>query len=179
MSSAMKLLASGETQLDVPGVGRRDEIGQMAETVQVFKENAIAKIQMEREAEASRSTSDKERLERERQKAQEAADIQFAVDALAQGLGKLADGKVSYRIDSPFVAHLDRLRADFNNSVSKLHEALVSVGKNARGIDAGANEIRSAADDLSKRTEQQAASVEHGSCARTNRDNSSRFRQAR
>ncbi len=86
-------------------------------------------------------------------------------DALAQGLGKLADGNVSYRINSPFVADRDRLRADFNNSVSKLHEALVSVGKNARGIDAGANEIRSAADDLSRRTEQQAASVEETAAA--------------
>ena len=86
-------------------------------------------------------------------------------DALAQGLGKLADGNVSYRINSPFVADRDRLRADFKNSVSKLHETLVSVGKNARGIDAGANEIRSAADDLSRRTEQQAASVEETAAA--------------
>jgi methyl-accepting chemotaxis protein len=165
MTSAMKRLASGETQLDIPGVGRKDEIGEMAETVQVFKENAIAKINMEREAEANRSMSEAERVERERQKAKEASDIQFAVDGLAQGLGQLADGNVAHRITTPFVEHLDRLRNDFNNSVGKLHEALVSVGKNARGIDAGANEIRSAADDLSKRTEQQAASVEETAAA--------------
>ncbi len=165
MTSAMKRLANGETQLEIPGVGRKDEIGQMAETVQVFKENAIAKVQMEREADANRSMSEKERQEREAQKAKEAADIQFAVDALAQGLGQLADGNVAHRINTPFVAHLDRLRADYNNSVGKLHEALISVGQNARGIDAGANEIRSAADDLSKRTEQQAASVEETAAA--------------
>ncbi|GAK69287.1 putative methyl-accepting chemotaxis protein [Agrobacterium rubi TR3 = NBRC 13261] len=165
MTTAMKRLASGETNLDVPGVGRKDEIGQMAETVQVFKENAIAKIQMEREADANRSMTEKERQEREAQKAQEAADIQFAVDELAQGLGQLSDGNVAHRINKPFVAHLDRLRSDFNNSVGKLNEALVSVGKNARGIDAGANEIRAAADDLSKRTEQQAASVEETAAA--------------
>ncbi len=165
MTTAMKRLASGETQLEVPGVGRKDEIGQMAETVQVFKENAIAKIQMEREADANRSMSEKERQEREAQKAQEASDIQFAVDELAQGLGQLSDGNVAHRINKPFVAHLDRLRNDFNTSVGKLNEALVSVGKNARGIDAGANEIRAAADDLSKRTEQQAASVEETAAA--------------
>ncbi|KQO80254.1 methyl-accepting chemotaxis protein [Rhizobium sp. Leaf262] len=165
MTSAMKRLAGGETQLDVPGVGRKDEIGQMAEAVQVFKENAIAKIQMEREAEANRSMSEKEHQERELQKAREAADIQFAVDALAQGLGQLADGNVAHRLNAAFVPHLDRLRTDFNNSVGRLNEALVSVGKNARGIDAGANEIRSAADDLSKRTEQQAASVEETAAA--------------
>ncbi|NTJ42727.1 HAMP domain-containing protein [Agrobacterium larrymoorei] len=165
MTSAMKRLANGETQVEIPGVGRKDEIGQMAETVQVFKDNAIAKIQMEREADANRSMTEKERQEREAQKAKEAADIQFAVDALAEGLGQLADGNVAHRIASPFVEHLDRLRKDFNNSVGKLNEALISVGKNARGIDAGANEIRSAADDLSKRTEQQAASVEETAAA--------------
>ncbi|WHA42200.1 methyl-accepting chemotaxis protein [Agrobacterium larrymoorei] len=165
MTNAMKRLAGGETAVDVPGVGRRDEIGHMAEAVQVFKDNAIAKVRMEQEAEANRSMSEKERHERERQKAQEAADIQFAVDGLAKGLGQLADGNVGYRIATPFVEHLDRLRNDFNNSVGKLHQALTSVGKNARGIDAGANEIRSAADDLSKRTEQQAASVEETAAA--------------
>ncbi|KXG86060.1 hypothetical protein ATO67_05445 [Agrobacterium bohemicum] len=165
MTYAMKRLASGETNLDVPGVGRKDEIGQMAETVQVFKDNAIAKIQMEREADANRSMSEKDRQEREAQKAQDASEIQFAVDELAKGLGQLSDGNVAHRINTPFVAHLDRLRSDFNNSVGKLNEALVSVGKNARGIDAGANEIRSAADDLSKRTEQQAASVEETAAA--------------
>lgn len=165
MTSAMKRLAKGETQLEIPGIGRKDEIGEMAEAVQVFKDNAIAKIKMERDAEANRSMSEAERMEREKQKAKEASDIQFAVDALAQGLGQLADGNVAHRIASPFVDHLDRLRNDFNNSVGKLHEALTSVGRNARGIDAGANEIRSAADDLSKRTEQQAASVEETAAA--------------
>ncbi|WP_213014964.1 MULTISPECIES: methyl-accepting chemotaxis protein [unclassified Rhizobium] len=165
MTAAMKRLANGETQVEIPGVGRKDEIGVMAETVQVFKDNAIAKINMEREAQANRSMSDKQRQEQEAQKAQEAAEIQLAVDELAKGLGQLSDGNVAYRITAPFAAHLDRLRGDFNNSLAKLNEALVSVGKNARGIDAGANEIRSAADDLSKRTEQQAASVEQTAAA--------------
>ena len=165
MTAAMKRLANGETELDIPGVGRKDEIGEMAETVQVFKDNAIAKINMEREAQANRSMSERQRQEQEAQKAHEAAEIQLAVDELAKGLGQLSDGNVAYRITAPFAAHLDRLRGDFNNSLAKLNEALVSVGKNARGIDAGANEIRSAADDLSKRTEQQAASVEQTAAA--------------
>lgn len=57
------------------------------------------------------------------------------------------------------------MRGDFNHSAEKLQTALVQVSRNARGIDAGANEIKAAADDLAKRTEQQAAAVEETAAA--------------
>ncbi|AEO50108.1 chemotaxis sensory transducer [Rhodospirillum rubrum F11] len=41
MTEAMKRLAEGDKSIDIPARGRRDEIGAMAEAVQVFKENAI------------------------------------------------------------------------------------------------------------------------------------------
>nr|WP_114149345.1 methyl-accepting chemotaxis protein [Rhizobium wuzhouense] len=165
MTAAMGRLAQNDVSIKVPGLGRIDEIGAMAAAVSVFRENAIEKAEMEREAEANRSLSERERLQREADKAREAAESQFVVDALAEGLKKLADGDVAYRISTPFAAHLDRLRTDFNTSLAKLHEALQAVMENARGIDNGANEIRSAADDLAKRTEQQAASVEETAAA--------------
>jgi len=41
MSGAMRTLAGGDTGVDIPGAGRKDEIGQMAETVMVFRDNMI------------------------------------------------------------------------------------------------------------------------------------------
>jgi C4-dicarboxylate-specific signal transduction histidine kinase len=41
MTSAMAALAKGDTSIEVPGVGRGDEIGAMAVAVQVFKESII------------------------------------------------------------------------------------------------------------------------------------------
>ena len=41
MTMAMGNLADGDLETDVPAVGRKDEIGDMAEAVQVFKSNAI------------------------------------------------------------------------------------------------------------------------------------------
>ncbi|WP_142781879.1 methyl-accepting chemotaxis protein [Agrobacterium sp. T29] len=161
----MTSLASGEVDAGIDGIERKDEVGQMANAVQVFRENAIERIRLERETEANRSMSEKERIEREEQKAREAADVQFAVDNLAAGLSKLSDGDVSYRISQPFTTALDGVRNDFNQSAGKLQEALKQVAQNARGIDGGANEIRSAADDLAKRTEQQAAAVEQTAAA--------------
>ncbi|MGA1856445.1 CHASE3 domain-containing protein [Azospirillum sp. 11R-A] len=41
MTAAMARLAGGDRAVEVPGVGRRDEVGAMAEAVDVFKRNAI------------------------------------------------------------------------------------------------------------------------------------------
>jgi methyl-accepting chemotaxis protein len=165
MTASMGRLANNDVSIDVPGLNRVDEIGAMAAAVSVFRENAINKIAMEKEVEANRTISERDHLAQEAEKAKFAAESQFVVDALEKGLKLLANGDVAYRIEAPFAPHLDSLRLDFNNSMSKLHEALQSVMESARGIDGGANEIRSAADDLAKRTEQQAASVEETAAA--------------
>ena len=161
----MLSLANGNTDGTIDGMERKDEVGQMANAVQVFRENAIERIRLEQETEANRSLSERERIEREKQKAKEAEEVKFAVDNLATGLSKLSDGDVSYRIGQPFTAALDAVRNDFNNSAEKLQSALNRVAENARGIESGANEIKSAADDLAKRTEQQAAAVEETAAA--------------
>ncbi|KJF73543.1 methyl-accepting chemotaxis protein [Agrobacterium arsenijevicii] len=165
LRARMVSLAGGETAAEIDGMDRKDEVGQMAVAVQVFRENAIERIRLEQETEANRSLSEKDRIEREKQKASEAADVKFAVDNLAAGLSKLSDGDVSYRIGQPFTATLDGVRNDFNMSAEKLQSALTRVAQNAGGIGAGANEIKSAADDLAKRTEQQAAAVEETAAA--------------
>lgn len=51
MTSVMKRLADGDTNITIPGVDRKDEIGEVAAAVEVFKSNAIAKIRMENELE--------------------------------------------------------------------------------------------------------------------------------
>jgi methyl-accepting chemotaxis protein len=51
MTAAMRRLAEGDTLIDVPARGRHDEIGQMAEAVQIFKDNATRVEQMTREQE--------------------------------------------------------------------------------------------------------------------------------
>ncbi|WP_313192620.1 methyl-accepting chemotaxis protein [Shinella zoogloeoides] len=165
MTVAMDRLAAGDVGTEIPGEERRDEIGRMAAAVAVFRDNAIERTRLENAAEEGRVLSESERRERETMKAHEAAEIQHAVEALADGLGRLAEGDLAHRIEEPFAGHLDRLRTDFNHSLTKLHTAMTTVGQNARAIDAGATEIRSAADDLARRTEQQAASVEETAAA--------------
>ena len=49
MTVAMKALADGSLDIEVPGIGRHDEVGEMAEAVEVFKTNALARQRLEAE----------------------------------------------------------------------------------------------------------------------------------
>ncbi len=165
LRARLAALAAGNVEEAIPGLKRSDEIGQIAQAAEIFRANAKDRVRLEQEAEANRSMSEQERQARQEQALKEAQDVKFAVDNLALALSKLAEGDLSFRIQQPFVASLDGVRSDFNNSAAKLEDTLSQVAANARGIDAGSNEIKSAADDLSKRTEQQAAAVEQTAAA--------------
>jgi methyl-accepting chemotaxis protein len=49
MTAVMGRLSVGELDVEIPSANRRDEIGRMAKTVQIFKDNAIEKARLERE----------------------------------------------------------------------------------------------------------------------------------
>jgi methyl-accepting chemotaxis protein len=165
MTSAMRKLAAGDNTVTIPSVGRKDEIGQMAATVQTFKDAAIQKAQLEADAEAQRRQVEAERAGNEAARAEAARQQQQVVDGLAQGLERLSDGDLVYRLDNRFAEDYEKLRADFNAAMGKLHETVSTVAGNTLGIRTGAGEIAKAADDLSRRTEQQAASLEETAAA--------------
>ncbi|WFU12068.1 methyl-accepting chemotaxis protein (plasmid) [Rhizobium sp. CB3090] len=165
MRAYMGVLAGGDYTKEVPHSERSDEIGAMAKSVAVFKTKAQEHQRLETEAEVNRALSERERAEQERIRAREAADIKFAVDALADGLGQLANSNLTHRIDVAFAPQLDVVRRDFNAAVEQLEDALREVGQNAQAIATDSNRVSSATGDLSKRTEQQAASVEETAAA--------------
>lgn len=61
ITAAMRRLAAGDKTVEVPFRGRRDEIGQMAETVEVFKQNAVAMEALQTEQEAMKLRAEEER----------------------------------------------------------------------------------------------------------------------
>lgn len=54
MAGAMDVLAAGDTKVAIPALDRLDEIGAMAKTVEVFRDNAIEKERIEATAAESR-----------------------------------------------------------------------------------------------------------------------------
>ncbi len=158
-------LAGGHLETDVPHQDLKNEIGALARSINVFRESAIQKIEIERRAADAVAQGERERQEREAAKAEDAKAVEQAVDVLAQCLHKLSDGDLTVRIDQAFTGNLDKLRVDFNASVEKLSSTLGDIRIETSGIEASSAEMRQATDDLSKRTEQQAASLEETSAA--------------
>ncbi|MEM1374458.1 MAG: methyl-accepting chemotaxis protein [Pseudomonadota bacterium] len=87
------------------------------------------------------------------------------VDAVREALAALAGGDLTRRMESPFAGGYDALRTDFNAAVETLGAAMRTVLVNATSIRSEANEITAAADDLSTRTEHQAATLEETAAA--------------
>ncbi|MBC7139330.1 MAG: PAS domain-containing protein [Defluviimonas sp.] len=87
------------------------------------------------------------------------------VEALRLGLEQLAAGDLTTRLSEPFSEDYERLRAYFNDATDQLRGAMLGVVENADAIRGEAREISAAADDLSRRTEQQAATLEQTAAA--------------
>jgi methyl-accepting chemotaxis protein len=165
MTASMGRLANGDLTVEVPALDRADEVGKMAKAVAIFKNAAIEKERLERAAEEMRLIAEEERRVNEEVKAKAAADSDFAATELARGLSALAGGDLTFRLEREFVTELDSLRNDFNSALERLQATLRTVGDNASAINSGASEMLSSADDLSRRTEQQAASIEETAAA--------------
>jgi methyl-accepting chemotaxis protein len=111
------------------------------------------------------TASEQENLRRSAERAAAREQQVFAVEATATALSKLAAGDLTYRIDGRFPEEYQRLQADFNAAINRLHEVMGNVAGAAGAIRSGTGEISTAADDLSRRTERQAASLEETAAA--------------
>jgi methyl-accepting chemotaxis protein len=83
ITNSMGLLASGNTDAEIPGVGRKDEVGAMAAAVKVFKDNMIetARLRAEQEATAQRVAA-----ERRQAMLNLAAKFEESVGAIVSGV---------------------------------------------------------------------------------------------
>src|SRR5205085_11000992 len=113
-------LATGNLTIEVEGQQRKDEVGAMARSVQVFKENAV----------------EMRRLEEER--ASGARDLARVVEALAKGLAKLSEGELTYRVTEELAPDYRKLGDDFNDAMGGLQEAMGVVSEAINSIRGGA-----------------------------------------
>lgn len=163
---AMRRLAEGETEFAVPGLHRRDEFGAMAHALEIFRQAAIAKIELETQALAARQQAEAEKARFQREAETEAqARLMQATTGLAAALRRLADGDLSFELNEPFAPDFEALRHDLNRTIRQLDAAMSGVVQSSVAIDGGSQEISQSAADLARRTEQQAASLEETAAA--------------
>jgi methyl-accepting chemotaxis protein len=165
LSQIMARLASGDLTAEVEGQARKDEVGDMARSVEVFRENGLKAREVEADASAQRDRAEADRQSNERAKEVSARELEAVMNAVAHGLERLSEGQLTFRINETFPEAYEALRRDFNGAIDKLEQTLKGVAEAAGAIGSGTTQISEAAEDLSKRTEQQAASLEETAAA--------------
>ena len=87
MTSSMAKLAQGDTSIEIPAIGRSDEIGEMADAVQVFKEQAIETERLKQEAEAQQRRAEEEKHQAQLKMAD---DLETSVKSVVQAIAGAA-----------------------------------------------------------------------------------------
>jgi methyl-accepting chemotaxis protein len=196
---AMLKVATGDFNVVLPGLDRKDEIGDVASAVERFKVLAVEKaeaqsreavqrqqaeneqraqaekLEAERAAQAAQAEADRKAREAQAEAAREAQaraereriaqEQALAVQALGEGLQRLADGDLTHRLPEEFPADYVQIRDDFNSAIARLEETIQSLGGATREVASAAAEVSSATTNLSQRTEEQAASLEETSAS--------------
>lgn len=145
ITEAMKSLASGNKTIDIPGQDYGDEIGSMAEAVQVFKESMIRADEL-----ASREEAD--RIAREEQEARLVAE---EAERQEQRARKAEEEAVRAR-------RIEDLTATFDASVAEL---LSAVSAGSTEMEATANSMVGIADSTTQRASNVANSAELASAS--------------
>ncbi len=166
LSKNMEGLAGGDTSQTPSGIDRKDEIGSMSGAVEIFRQAAIANRALEEQAAAARRQAEADQEATRRQAEEEASErLRIATSGLAAGLKRLASGDLAFQLNDAFAPQFEALRHDFNSSVRQLAETLVAISDGVGTIDGSSREIAAGAGDLSRRTENQAASLEQTAAA--------------
>ncbi|WP_239987367.1 cache domain-containing protein [Sphingosinithalassobacter portus] len=147
ITTRMRSLADGNVSDAIPGVDRKDELGEMAGALQVFRDQAIAKA----EAEAANAKAD--------------ADQKMIVSLVSNKLEKLSEGDLTSTIEENVPQSYAALKTNFNTAIANLSELIGALAEASHSIETGSSEIAAASDDLARRTESNAASLEETSAA--------------
>ncbi|MBO9545208.1 methyl-accepting chemotaxis protein [Caulobacter sp.] len=164
ITHALRRLSAGDLSVVLPKKTSNDEIGQMTDALQTFHDTVEAR-RKELEAADVRDALEIERQQAEQRRNEAEATQKAVVESLAEALQHMSRGDLSHRLERPFPAGYEKLRVDFNVAVEKLSSVIAASLGAVTAIHGGTAEITAAADDLSGRTERQAASLEEAVAA--------------
>jgi len=139
----MEALAAGDLSSPIRFTDHHDCVGRMTKAMFTFKEAAIEQRRLNAESDANATT----------------------VRTMSENMGRLADGDLTADIDTSFPEIYEPLKSSFNTALATLRGLLGGVTESANGIRIGSAEIAQASEDLARRTEGNAASLEETSAA--------------
>jgi methyl-accepting chemotaxis protein len=141
LGSRMQALANGSLEGDIPGLGRGDEIGAMAATVQIFKDNAL-RIRGLEKAEAETQA----RAAAERRAAMEgiASDFERSVNGIVRSVSAAATGMQTTAQSMTATA------SDASARAATVSAASEQASNNVGTVAAAAEELSSSVTEISR-----------------------------
>ncbi len=131
LERVMRRLAEGDTAAEVPGLARRDEIGDMARAVRVFRESGIERERLAAEQESEREA-----------KAQRALQLEKLVRSFEDKVGGLVGMLASAATE------LEATAREMSSTAGQTHEQAATVAAAAEEASAGGQSVASAAEQL-------------------------------
>ena len=147
MISAMTGLAGGNVKVAIPGLGRGDEIGEMAGAVEVFKNSMI-------ETERLRA----EQLEAEqRQAAQRKADMVKLADAFEGAVGEIVETVSSAATELEASANTLTKAAERSQGLATaVASASEEASTNVQSVSSASEELSSSVNEISRQVQESA-----------------------
>ena len=153
MTGAMRELAAGDKSVDIPATGQKDEIGEMAKAVQVFKENMIKNEEMAAAAAAEE--------ERRRVRAQR-------IDRLTADFDKSI--KIVVDMTSSSADEMQATAQTMSSIAEETSSQATTVASAAEQASNNVQTVASAAEELSNSIEEIARQVQRQSAVATRAD---------
>lgn len=146
MTDVMRELSEGNLQVEIPGAGRGDEIGQMAGAVEVFRENMLRNEEMQAEQERAR--------ERREARAKRIEEITQSFDkAVGEALKSVASATTELDSTAQSMAHIaENTQSQAGSVAAASSEASSNVDTVAAAAEQLAASIREIGQQVSEST---------------------------
>ena len=145
MVSAMTRLAGGDVKIAIPGLGRTDEIGEMAGAVEVFKNNMI---------EADRLRAEQLAAE-QRQVEQRKADMRELANAFEGAVGEIVDTVSSAATELEASANTLTKAAEQSQSLATtVAVASEEASANVQSVASASEELSSSVNEISRQVQE-------------------------
>jgi methyl-accepting chemotaxis protein len=165
LTGTVHALAQGNDATEIPYAERRNEFGNIARALEVFREAAREKQRLESRSAEDRAETEAERRRNDAEKQRVDREIDTAVSELGAALARLAQGDLSSTIETQYSGRLEQLRTDFNGSIVRLRDTLSHIRESTLSIQKSSADLSHSSTELSRRTETQAASLEETAAA--------------
>jgi methyl-accepting chemotaxis protein len=137
-----------------------DRAERMLSSIESLHSALAARAEVEAAALADRSAFAEAARRAEAERTRVGRVQSMAMEVLSRSLKLFAQGDLTVRLGRDFPAEFARLRDDFNEAAERLMGLVRSVVSSAGSIHGTTTNISSSADELARRTEQQAANLE-------------------